>query len=429
MNIHLKTLGCRLNEAELETWAQAFQKSGHQITRQAQAANLIVINSCAVTQDAARKSRNLIRKIHRDNPQAKLVVSGCYATLNQDEAASLMGVDLVVSNQDKDQLVEKTLTGLNMDAMPAMSTEPGEISLFTRGRQRAFVKVQDGCRYRCTFCIVTVARGEEVSRPVQAVIDEINTLHKQGINEVILTGVHLGGYGSDLGNNLSDLIKAILAKTDIPRLRLGSLEPWELPNDFFELFRNPRLMPHLHLPLQSGSDTVLRRMARRCKTEEFTAIVSQLRTQIPNFNITTDIIVGFPGETGQEWQDSFDFIKQTGFGHIHIFTYSSREGTKAASLPNQVTNEIKKQRSRQLHQLADEMKLKFCRDNIGNEFPVLWEGYSEPVEGGKQQVFGYTPNYLRVACVIRNDGSVENQTIKCVVTEVVGGYVFGELVE
>ena len=429
MNIHLKTLGCRLNEAELETWAQAFQKSGHQITRQAQAANLIVINSCAVTQDAARKSRSLIRKIHRDNPQAKLVVSGCYATLNQDEAASLMGVDLVVSNQDKDQLVEKTLTGLNMDAMPAMSTEPGEISLFTRGRQRAFVKVQDGCRYRCTFCIVTVARGEEVSRPVQAVIDEINTLHKQGINEVILTGVHLGGYGSDLGNNLSDLIKAILAKTDIPRLRLGSLEPWELPNDFFELFRNPRLMPHLHLPLQSGSDTVLRRMARRCKTEEFTAIVSQLRTQIPLFNITTDIIVGFPGETGQEWQDSFDFIKQTGFGHIHIFTYSSREGTKAASLPNQVTNEIKKQRSRQLHQLADEMKLKFCRDNIGNEFPVLWEGYSEPVEGGKQQVFGYTPNYLRVACVIRNDESVENQTIKCVVTEVVGGYVFGELVE
>ena len=429
MKIHLKTLGCRLNEAELETWAQAFQKSGHQITRQAQAANLIVINSCAVTQDAARKSRSLIRKIHRDNPHAKLVVSGCYATLNQDEAASLMGVDLVVSNQDKDQLVEKTLTGLNMDAMPAMSTEPGEISLFTRGRQRAFVKVQDGCRYRCTFCIVTVARGEEVSRPVQAVIDEINTLHKQGINEVILTGVHLGGYGSDLGNNLSDLIKAILAKTDIPRLRLGSLEPWELPNDFFELFRNPRLMPHLHLPLQSGSDTVLRRMARRCKTEEFTAIVSQLRTQIPNFNITTDIIVGFPGETGQEWQDSFDFIKQTGFGHIHIFTYSRREGTKAASLPNQVTNEIKKQRSRQLHQLADEMKLKFCRDNIGNEFPVLWEGYSEPVEGGKQQVFGYTPNYLRVACVIRNDESVENQTIKCVVTEVVGGYVFGELVE
>ena len=429
MKVHLKTLGCRLNEAELETWAQAFQKSGHQITRQAQAANLIVINSCAVTQDAARKSRQLIRRIHRDNPQAKLVVSGCYATLNQDEAASLMGVDLVVSNKDKDQLVERTLTELNMDTMPAMSTEPGEISLFTRGRQRAFVKVQDGCRYRCTFCIVTVARGEEVSRPVQAVIDEINALHRQGVTEVILTGVHLGGYGSDLGNTLSDLIKAILAETEIPRLRLGSLEPWELPEDFFKLFENPRLMPHLHLPLQSGSDAVLRRMARRCKTEEFAAIVSFVRAQIPQFNITTDIIVGFPGETEQEWQDSFDFIKQTGFGHIHIFTYSSREGTKAATLPNQVDYEIKKQRSQQLHELANDMKIAFCQDNIGNEFPVLWEGYSEPLEGDKQRVFGYTPNYLRVGCVISNDESVENQTIKCVVTAVGESCVVGELVE
>jgi threonylcarbamoyladenosine tRNA methylthiotransferase MtaB len=429
MKVHLKTLGCRLNEAELETWAQAFQKSGHSITKQAENAQLIVLNSCAVTQDAARKSRQLIRRIHRDNPHAKLVVSGCYATLNQDEAASLMGVDLVISNKDKDQLVEKTVTELNMDTMPAMSTEPGEISLFTRGRQRAFVKVQDGCRYRCTFCIVTVARGEEVSRPVQAVIDEINALHKQGITEVILTGVHLGGYGSDLGNNLSDLIKAILSQTDIPRLRLGSLEPWELPEDFFELFRNPRLMPHLHLPLQSGSDAVLRRMARRCKTEEFAAIVNQLRSQIPHFNITTDIIVGFPGETGQEWQDSFDFIKQTGFGHIHIFTYSSREGTKAATLPDQVVNEIKKQRSQQLHQLANAMKLQFCQDNIGHKFPVLWEGYSEPLEGGKQRVFGYTPNYLRVGCVIHNDESVENQTITTKLMVVEEGCIVGEIVE
>ncbi|MDO9423774.1 MAG: tRNA (N(6)-L-threonylcarbamoyladenosine(37)-C(2))-methylthiotransferase MtaB [Methylobacter sp.] len=428
MKVYLKTLGCRLNEAELETWAQAFQKSGHQIARQAEAAHVIVLNSCAVTQDAARKSRQLIRRIHRDNPQAKLVVSGCYATLNEDEAASLLGVDLVISNKDKDQLVEKTLTELNMDSMPALSTEPGEISLFTRGRQRAFVKVQDGCRYRCTFCIVTVARGEENSRPVQTVIDEINALHRQGITEVILTGVHLGGYGSDLGNNLSDLIKAILSETSIPRLRLGSLEPWELPGDFFELFSNPRLMPHLHLPLQSGSDTVLRRMARRCKTEEFAAIVSQLRTQIPHFNVTTDIIVGFPGETEQEWQDSFDFIKQTGFGHIHIFTYSSREGTKAAGLPDQLSNDIKKQRSRQLHELADEMKQTFFADNVGLEFPVLWEGYSEALEDDKQRVFGYTPNYLRVGCVIGSDVSVENQMLNCVITAVAEGGVCGELV-
>jgi len=429
MNIHLKTLGCRLNEAELETWAQAFQKAGHQITRKAEAANLVVINSCAVTQDAARKSRQLIKRIHRDNPAAKLVVSGCYATLNEDEAAQLMGVDLVVSNKDKDRLVEKTLTALNMDSMPAMSTEPGEISLFTRGRQRAFVKVQDGCRYRCTFCIVTVARGVERSRPVADVIDEINTLHRQNIDEVILTGVHLGGYGSDLGNNLSELIKAILAETAIPRLRLGSLEPWELSDDFFALFDNPRLMPHLHLPLQSGSDSVLRRMARRCKTDEFSAIVNRLRMQIPHFNITTDIIVGFPGETEQEWQDSFDFIERTGFGHIHIFTYSPREGTKAATLPDQLSNEIKKQRSQQLHELADTMKRQFFEANVGHSFPVLWEGYSEELDAGKKRVFGYTPNYLRVGCVINQDESLENQIIKARLTAVAENYLVAQLAE
>jgi len=427
MKVHLKTLGCRLNEAELETWAQAFQKSGHAITKQAETAQLIVINSCAVTQDAARKSRQLIRRIHRDNPQAKLVVSGCYATLNQEEAGALLGVDLVVSNKDKDQLVEKTLSELNMDTMPTMATDPGETSLFTRGRQRAFIKVQDGCRYRCTFCIVTVARGEEISRSIQTVVDEINELHQQGITEAILTGVHLGGYGSDLAINLSDLIKAILAETNIPRLRLGSLEPWELPDDFFELFHNPRLMPHLHLPLQSGSDTVLRRMARRCKTEEFTTIVQQLRAEIPHFNITTDIIVGFPGETEQEWQDSYNFIKQTGFGHIHIFTYSRREGTKAANLPDQIAEETKKLRSRQLHELANNMKLQFFNDNLGQEFPVLWEGYSIAQDDGSQQVFGYTPNYLRVSSIIEAGVSVENKTLKVKLSELGEDYIIAKM--
>ncbi len=392
-----------------------------------EAAQLIVINSCAVTQDAARKSRQLIRRIHRDNPQAKLVVSGCYATLNQEEAGALLGVDLVVSNKDKDRLVEKSISELNMDTMPSMATDPGETSLFTRGRQRAFIKVQDGCRYRCTFCIVTVARGEEVSRTIKVIVDEINELHQQGITEAILTGVHLGGYGSDLGINLSDLIKAILAETEIPRLRLGSLEPWELPDDFFELFHNPRLMPHLHLPLQSGSDTVLRRMARRCKTEEFSAIVQKLRTEIPHFNITTDIIVGFPGETEQEWQDSYNFIKQTGFGHIHIFTYSRREGTKAANLPDQISEETKKHRSRQLHELANTMKLAFFKDNLGLELPVLWEGYSIAQEDGSQQVFGYTPNYLRVSGIIKAGVSVENKTFKVKLSELGEDYIIANM--
>ena len=426
MLVHLKTLGCRLNEAELETWAESFQKSGHGITQVPEQARLIVINSCAVTQDAARKSRQLIRRIHRENPSAKLIVSGCYATLNQEEAESLLGVDLVISNKDKNLLVEKALE-LIPNTMPAMSTEPAAVSLFTRGRQRAFVKVQDGCRYRCTFCIVTVARGEESSRVIDEVITEINSLHAQGIQEVVLTGVHLGGYGSDINSDLAELIATILKQTEIPRLRLGSLEPWELSEQFFELFENPRLMPHLHLPLQSGSDTVLRRMARRCKTQEFAEIVAKLRAKIPHFNITTDIIVGFPAESEQEWQDSYDFIKHIGFGHIHIFSYSKREGTKAATLANQISEPIKKQRSQALHSLANQLKHEFYNANLGKIFPVLWEGQKEDLGNGKQRVFGYTPNYLRVACDVDAGVNLENQTLNTRLIEVGQGFILGEL--
>lgn len=427
MLVHLRTLGCRLNEAELESWAQAFQQAGHQITRIQNEAQLIIINSCAVTQDAVRKSRQLIRRIHRDNPAAKIVASGCYVTLNSDEAAELLGVDLIVSNQDKDRLVELAIAELDIPSMPAMSTEPAEISLFRRGRQRAFIKVQDGCRYRCTFCIVTVARGEEKSTSIEKIIKEINTFVEQGVKEVILTGVHLGGYGSDIGHNLADLIQAILEQTSVPRLRLGSLEPWDLPENFFALFTNPRLMPHLHLPLQSGSDSVLKRMARRCKTEEFSQIVQQARTCVPHINITTDIIVGFPGETEQEWQTSVEFIKQTGFGHIHIFSYSTRSGTKAATLPDHVQNEVKKQRSQQLHQLAEQMKQSFFEKNLNRSFEILWEGQKEEVDATQHKVFGYTPNYLRVATIIDNIQSLENKITTVQIRDIAGNYLLTEL--
>jgi threonylcarbamoyladenosine tRNA methylthiotransferase MtaB len=428
MLVHLRTLGCRLNEAELESWAQAFQKAGHQITREQNKAQLIIVNSCAVTQDAVRKSRQLIRRIHRDNPSAKIVASGCYVTLNSDEAAELLGVDLIVSNQDKDRLVELAIQELDIPTMPKMSTEPGAISLFSRGRQRAFVKVQDGCRYRCTFCIVTVARGEEKSTPIEQIVQDVNRLVEQGINEVILTGVHLGGYGSDIEQNLANLITAILEQTTVPRLRLGSLEPWDLPDNFFALFTNPRLMPHLHLPLQSGSDSVLKRMARRCKTEEFTQIIADARAQVPHINITTDIIVGFPGETEQEWQGSFNYIKSIGFGHIHIFTYSMRTDTKAATLPEQVPNAIKKQRSQQLHKLAEEMKQDFFSQNQDQSFEVLWEGQKEEINAQSHKVFGYTPNYLRVAVIINNSQSLENQILEAKITEITPEYLLTQLV-
>ena len=396
MRINLKTLGCRLNEAELETWAQQFQKAGHHVVREASDADLIVLNSCAVTEDAVKKSRYLIRKTHRENPRAKLVVSGCYATLNQGEVANALSVDLVIGNADKARLVEIAQEKLELPTMPAFSTEPGEFSLFSMGRQRAFIKVQDGCRYRCTFCIVTVARGEEQSRPVDQVIQEINALHEQGIQEIVLTGVHLGGYGSDLGLRLEHLLEAILDQTAIPRLRIGSLEPWELSDGFIELMSQPRLMPHLHLPLQSGSDTVLRRMARRTRTREFATLVEQLRTRVPNLNITTDIIVGFPGETEAEWGESLDFIETQGFGHIHIFAYSPRAGTKAAQLASPVDGAVKKARSQQLHDLAARQKTLFMQRFRGTSQAVLWEA-GQTVQGQAQRrFFGYTPNYLKV---------------------------------
>jgi threonylcarbamoyladenosine tRNA methylthiotransferase MtaB len=409
MLVHLRTLGCRLNEAELENWAQSFQQAGHTITREQNLAHLVIINSCAVTQDAVRKSRQLIRRIHRDNPSAKIIASGCYVTLNADEAAELLGVDLIIGNADKDRLVEMALSELEIPNIPAMSTEPAAIALFNRGRQRAFIKVQDGCRYRCTFCIVTVARGEEKSTPIEHIVATINRFVDQGVKEVILTGVHLGGYGSDIQHNLSDLIQTILDKTSVPRLRLGSLEPWDLPKNFFALFHNSRLMPHLHLPLQSGSDSVLKRMARRCKTEEFTRIVAQARAKVPHINITTDIIVGFPGETEQEWQETFTYIKAIKFGHIHIFTYSLRTGTKAAALPDPVSNTIKKQRSQQLHQLAETMKQDFFSQNKNQKFTVLWEGQKEEVSITQHKIFGYTDNYLRVATVLNKNLNYENQ--------------------
>jgi threonylcarbamoyladenosine tRNA methylthiotransferase MtaB len=217
MQVHLKTLGCRLNEAELETWARKFRLQGHAVTGQPDEADLVVVNSCAVTEEAVRKSRKLIRRVQRSNPQAKLVVSGCYASLNPAEIKSIPGVDLLIENRDKDRLPEIVAEKLDTLSMPDTATEPGENLLFARGRQRAFIKVQDGCRYKCTFCIVTEARGEERSRPPQEIIDEINALHQQGVQEAVITGVHLGGYGSDCNSNLGTLIERLLNETLIPR--------------------------------------------------------------------------------------------------------------------------------------------------------------------------------------------------------------------
>jgi len=427
MRVHLKTLGCRLNEAEIESWANDFSQRGHQLVKEDQAPDVLVLNTCAVTQSAVRKSRQLVRRTHTKNPNAKLVVSGCYATLNKDETLSLDGVDLLVNNQQKDQLVDLTIEQLSVETMPSIATEPNAVALFSRGRQRAFIKVQDGCRYRCSFCIVTIARGDEKSRAIDDIIKEINSIEQQGICEVVITGVHLGGYGSDTNSNLYSLIEAILEQTTIPRVRMGSLEPWDLPNGFFKLFANPRLMPHMHLPMQSGSDTVLKRMSRRCKTDEFRSLVAEARALVPNLNITSDIIVGFPGETELEWQQTLDFVDEMQFADLHIFSYSPREGTKAASLPEQVRNELKKQRSKALHQLASDLKQQNMQSYIGSHCSILWEDSHDINDDGSYTLFGYTPNYLRVKITGKDVKPLSNQISSCLLSSLDKGVFNAEL--
>ena len=406
MLVHLKTLGCRLNEAELETWSRDFHRYGHSMTRDVDQADLVVINTCAVTEEAVKKSRKLLRKAKRHNPAAKLVVSGCYASLEGDAVQAIEGVDLLIPNTEKNRLVDIVHEKLDVPADQLNKIDDSESQLLFSGRQRAFIKVQDGCRYRCTYCIVTLARGEEKSRTLDDIISEINLLSAQQIKEVVLTGVHLGGYGADLGLNLADLVEAVLARTNVPRIRMGSLEPWELTDRFWELFKNPRVMPHLHLPLQRGADSVLRRMSRRCKTSEFAELLGKARSSIPDFTITTDIIVGFPGETEQEWQQGFDFIKQMNFGHIHIFAFSPREGTKAATLPDPISRDVKRERSQQLHELAQQTRRANLESMLGQQVEVLFEGNESRHEDGTIAWSGYSPNYLRVNVTTTDDGLV-----------------------
>lgn len=441
MLIHLSALGCRLNEAELEQWAGAFNAAGDKITANAEDADVLVLNTCAVTKEAMRKSRQRVQRLHRANPEAKLVVSGCYSSLESPAALAELGIDLVVPNSDKDNLVPLTRAEFQQPSMPQSATAPAQTALFQRNRHRAFIKIQDGCRYRCTFCIVTVARGAERSRPLQTLVNEIQALTESGVHEVVLTGVHVGGYGSDLDTDLYSLVRALLDHTDISRIRFASVEPWDLSDQFFTLFDNKRVQPHMHLPLQSGSDTVLRRMARRCKTGDFREMVETLRAQVPDFNITTDIIVGFPGETEQEWQESLAFIKEMNFGHIHIFSYSEREGTKAATLPNQVPKALRSERSKELHALAAAQKQKVLQSMLTNTWTnlstptandvqeppaplVLWER-GEQLPSGQFQHWGYTPNYLKVTTV--SDQNLANLVLPTRLTGITDSVLTGQV--
>ncbi len=415
MNIHLKALGCRLNEAELESWALEFQQAGHILVNDVQDADLTVLNTCAVTTEAVKKSRKLINRVRRENPTGKLVVSGCMVSTGEAGTGVELGIDMLVDNSEKDKLVQRVNRRWQIPIMPEGATLPNESALFARNRQRAFIKIQDGCRYRCSYCIVTIARGVEKSRSIDTILAEINNLERQGVNEIVLTGVHVGGYGSDTNTDLHTLVTSILENTSIPRIRFASVEPWDLGENFFSLFENKRLMPHMHLPIQSGSDTVLKRMSRRCHTTEFSALLTHAKNAVHGFNVTTDIIVGFPGETNEEWQETLQFVSDIGFGHVHVFSYSAREGTKAANMADQIGADIKTQRSRELIELTGAQRKDFLRAQIDNEAQVLWESTRD--NNGQLVAYGYTENYARVATRVADADSVRNTIKTCNIGE------------
>ncbi len=394
MKVHLKMIGCRLNQSEIDTMARQLQVQGHEIVADPAEADYFVLNTCAVTNEATKTSRKWIRDFHRKNEDGEITVTGCYAQISPKEIAVLPGVSRVLDNQQKEALVS-TITGEPLEPFDQEPVERDTMGLL--GRTRAFVKVQDGCDNACTFCVTTIARGEGLSRSIQEIVAEVLMLQEMGYQEIVLTGVHLGSYGHDLGypNGLTELTETLLHATDMPRIRLSSLEPWDLSENFFELWDNPRICRHLHLPLQSGCDATLRRMRRHTTQAQFRQLVEQARMMIPDMRITSDVIVGFPGETKEEFAISEAFIREMDFAGLHVFRYSVRPGTPAAKMKGQVPNKIKKARSARLLSLSDTMERDFAQQLVGKTQSVLWEQVTGASNDGFTNV-GYTDNYMRV---------------------------------
>ena len=426
MQVRLESIGCRLNIGEIEAMARDLAAAGHQVVGPGTAAGLCILNTCTVTAVASRKSRQLIRQLKRSNPSAAVIVTGCDAELARAEMADT-GVDLVVGNADKDRLLklaeaEGLLGEPTSDRDDQVLFEPGGVV-----RTRAFLKVQDGCDNRCTFCVITIARGAGRSVRPDDIVSEVLKLQGLGYREVVLSGVHLGSYGHDLGDRrgLRHLIDRILSRTDIERLRLSSLEPWDLDGEFFEAFSNPRLLPHLHLPLQSGCDQTLKRMARRTSRAEFEALVVAARRAVPELAVSTDVIVGFPGETDQEFERSAEFVERLAFSRLHIFRYSRRAGTPAARMKAQVPSPVAQERSRRMHAIAADLEHRFNSGLVGSSFDVLWETAED--HGDTFLWSGLTPNYVRVTTTTPPDADLLNTVTPTEITAAVPGGVVGRI--
>ncbi len=382
--VYLTSLGCRLNAAEIEELARRFVGAGYLIVEEPEQAELLLLNTCAVTARAANHSRNYLRTLHRANPQAHIAALGCWTTGNPVAARDCPGVRWAISNADKMRAVE-IITG---QAAPLAPWTP---ELWPR--TRVFLGVQDGCEQHCTYCITRILRGAARSRPLPEVLALVQEMVEGGVREVVLTGVSLGSYGAELGleEGLATLVAALLRETELPRLRLSSLEPWDVSERLLRQWENPRLCRQLHVPLQAGADSTLRRMGRQITTAAFASLVARAREIAPEMAVTTDILVGFPGETEAGFWESLAFVEELGFARLHVFPYSERAGTPAVSLPGRVPPPQRRERAARTRQLGRRLSAAFRERFIGQTVPVLWEH-----QDAAGDWHGWTDNYIGV---------------------------------
>ena len=431
MNVYFESLGCRLNQSELESLIFQFAAAGHTAVGDPAQADVCVVNTCAVTAEAERKSRHRVRALARTHSHVRIAVVGCFATLDPQQCAALPGVAWIVPNEDKDRALEIVTSSPTLacvgpsHSVPQDGARPGERGEVSDGllHTRAFVKVQDGCDSHCTYCVVRRLRGPSRSRPLADVVASVQALVEAGCQEAVLTGVNLGAYGRDLAppGDLRNLVAALLGDTDLPRLRLSSLEPWDLDEAFFRLWENPRLCRQLHLPLQAGCDATLRRMGRRTTTAAFARLVGAARAAVPDLAVTTDLIVGFPGEDEAAFRASYEFVAAMDFARLHVFRYSPRPGTAAARLPSKVLPETSRSRARAMRELSSRHAARFRQRFVGREMTVLWEHCRRDLLWA-----GLTDNYLQV--VTRAVGDLRNRLTATRLCAVQDGHLVGEVI-
>ncbi len=412
------TLGCKVNQYESNAMAEQFIKSGYEVIEPDNKADIYVVNTCTVTNMSDRKSRQALRKVKEENPHAIIIACGCYAQVAKNELEDMQEIDLVLGNNEKKTIVEyvekfiEEKHKLEIDIEDVMYKKEyvdfGDIT-YTE-KTRAVIKVQDGCDRFCTYCIIPYARGRVRSRKPESVISEIKKIAEEGIKEVVITGIHIASYGKDFKEDykLIDLLEEINGVEGIKRIRLGSVEPLLITEEFIQrLSKLEKICHHFHLSLQSGCDETLKRMNRRYTTEQFKDIVKRLRNTYKDVMLTTDIIVGFPDESEEEFKKTYEFLKEIKFYKMHIFKYSQRKGTKAALMKNQIDGKIKEERSSILLKLSNENEKYYNEQYIGKKLEVLFE---EEKNGYYQ---GHTANYILVKCK-------SNENISELICEVIG---------